>query len=259
MPRGVSRYDEARLQGRLWTPEQLKCDLWYDAADLSTITVATGVSEWRDKSGNANHAAQATGGSQPLFEADTTAGLPALRFDATNNKRLAVGTVRSYDTTAPACSLFSVTRLTSTRVVAFGGNDSSFFGEGSNFGLWRNTSDSGITTSSSYTSQIARWHLWSGVRTGTGSNGATMWLDGDTVANGTATLGGTFNIAFLGARFYAGSSFQPSVGWIGEAIAIPSAVSPRERQLVEGYLAHKWGIALRGDHPFHYRAPTLGD
>jgi hypothetical protein len=55
------RYDtypedaEALLQGRLWTPALLGPALWLTANDLSTISIATNVSQWRDKSGFDRH------------------------------------------------------------------------------------------------------------------------------------------------------------------------------------------------------------
>jgi hypothetical protein len=67
MPRGVSPVDEARLQGRLWSPALLRTALWLDAADLSTISTATGVSQLRDKSGNGRNFTQGTGGTQPTL------------------------------------------------------------------------------------------------------------------------------------------------------------------------------------------------
>ena len=55
-----------------WTPALIAPALWLDADDASTITIATGVSEWRDKSGNNRHASQPTSGLQPAL---TPAGL----------------------------------------------------------------------------------------------------------------------------------------------------------------------------------------
>jgi hypothetical protein len=43
------------------------CGLWLDAADSSAVTIATGVSGWRDKSGNAYNLTQSTTGSQPSY------------------------------------------------------------------------------------------------------------------------------------------------------------------------------------------------
>jgi hypothetical protein len=71
MPKGLTPLDEAILQGRLWTPAVLRerglLQGWYDASDLSTITLATGVSAWADKSARGRHALQATAASQPAF------------------------------------------------------------------------------------------------------------------------------------------------------------------------------------------------
>src|SRR4051812_47429097 len=69
MPRGINAYDEARLQGRLWTPQAIQPALgcWLDAGDPSTITYAAGVSSWRDKSNRTRHATQATAGNQPTY------------------------------------------------------------------------------------------------------------------------------------------------------------------------------------------------
>ncbi|MFI0461766.1 MAG: hypothetical protein ACH36C_06930, partial [Ilumatobacteraceae bacterium] len=53
-----------------WTPASLGSSLavWLDASDVSTITSSGGlVSEWRDKSGNARHAVQATSSSRPTL------------------------------------------------------------------------------------------------------------------------------------------------------------------------------------------------
>lgn len=57
MPRGVSRYDEARLQGRLWTPAELRANGklrgWWDYGDLATIAMSGGaLSSVSDKSGS---------------------------------------------------------------------------------------------------------------------------------------------------------------------------------------------------------------
>jgi hypothetical protein len=56
--------------------------LWLDAADASTITLdgSNNVSEWRDKSGNARHATQATAGSRPGYAADAVSGVSSLVY-----------------------------------------------------------------------------------------------------------------------------------------------------------------------------------
>ncbi|MFN8994753.1 MAG: hypothetical protein ACK5X3_13970, partial [Pseudomonadota bacterium] len=98
MPRGVSFYDEALIQGRLWTPALERPAVWLDAADLSTITIATGVSQWRDKSGNGANATQATAANQPAYSNTGFFGLPGITFDGLSDQ-LEIFTTRMQNTT----------------------------------------------------------------------------------------------------------------------------------------------------------------
>ena len=51
-------------------------------------------------------------------------------------------------------------------------------------------------------------------------------------------------------------SEEPFDGFIGEIIIINS-VEDSDRQKIEGYLAHKWGLTanLPADHPYKSNAP----
>src|SRR5215216_1726039 len=72
MPRGTDRYDEAQIQGRLWTPNVLRSagllSQWQDGADPSFVDYGTtGVATWRDKSGFARTFTQGTDANRPLL------------------------------------------------------------------------------------------------------------------------------------------------------------------------------------------------
>ncbi len=58
-------------------------EIWYDAADSSTITkdMANLVSQWDDKSGNGRDLSQLTASQQPAFIQSAINAQPALRFD----------------------------------------------------------------------------------------------------------------------------------------------------------------------------------
>lgn len=58
---------------------------WWDAADASTVTIATGVSEWRSKVGQFK-ASQATGNNQPVYQAARQNGRNAIYFDGVNDQ-----------------------------------------------------------------------------------------------------------------------------------------------------------------------------
>ncbi len=70
---------------RPWIPrDEPGIVAWYDAAQ--GITIATGVSQWSDISGNGNHLVQGTAGAQPTFFASgTPSGKPIVRFDGVND------------------------------------------------------------------------------------------------------------------------------------------------------------------------------
>jgi len=57
---------------------------WHDASDEATVTVATGVSQWNDKSGNSRHATQSTANNQPSY-ASTRNGRRVLTYDGAND------------------------------------------------------------------------------------------------------------------------------------------------------------------------------
>lgn len=58
---------------------------WLDASQSSTITVSTGVSEWRDAAGGAIKASQATGSAQPAYQTAVQNGRNAVYFDGSND------------------------------------------------------------------------------------------------------------------------------------------------------------------------------
>jgi len=255
MPRGRNDYETAQIQGRLWTPAVLQLAAWFDASDISTISPGATVSQWNDISGNQNHATQATASLQPSL-AVSSGGRPfSLYFSGGigSEQRLALTSALSYTSSNPAFSVFGAQRQRATRLLAFGGAAKAFFGDSGSSVLFRDNNDVGITASSS---SLGSWHVTSGVRKGTGANQSDVWVNGLNI--GTGTLGATFGADFIGARFLT-ASYQASDGWIGEAIAVSSALSARDRQLVEGYLGWKWGVTLVGDHPYANRPPLIGD
>jgi len=61
--------------------------LWLDAADSGTVILDGGnlIQQWNDKSGNAYHAAQGDSTRRPSLFATAVNGLPAVRFDGSND------------------------------------------------------------------------------------------------------------------------------------------------------------------------------
>ena len=65
---------------KLWTPADISTLLWLDNVDTSTVTLATGISQWNDKSGNGKHISQASGSQQPTIVANSLNGLSGVQF-----------------------------------------------------------------------------------------------------------------------------------------------------------------------------------
>lgn len=258
MPRSSTDYDAARIQGRLWTPAVLRPALWLDAADLSTMSFSTNVSEWRDKSGNAQHASQATAANQPVYSAFGLNALPSVNFDGTNswldfatgflNGETAVtaamvmlGPLQTNDcifgpsnTFAQGLQIINVNQIsnpTTFRINAVSKITT---------GLWNTDSTAAISTMTASATLSAGWR-----------NGAAV-----TAADSSGTTALNFNGVYSLGRYQ--NTFAAAMN-MSEFLIATRDISMPERVALEGYLGWKWGIRLAADHPFANRPPLIGD
>jgi hypothetical protein len=267
MPRGVSPVDEARLQARLWTPALVLPAVWLDAADLSTITIATGVSEWRDKSGNGSHATQATAANQPVYSETGFFGLPGITFDGSSDQ-LDISTTRMRNTThgvfwvfirrgpgtgdayKPSVGVLAGADRGALHYVKNSNNFGAsypYYGGPSNFsydlssGTAYNNTDAQVMA---FHSNVTGWGVW---RNGT-LEATTSGIAAPNTTNTGFTLAGQNN------------PNRKSNITMTEFILLETTDN-RRRQAVEGYLAWKWGLVanLPAAHPFKNRPPLIGD
>jgi hypothetical protein len=86
----------------------------------------------------------------------------------------------------------------------------------------------------------------------------TPYYSGIAMSTKTGTTGNFSGIALADA-YIVGQNFtgQNWNGLIYEVIIIPTAVTTFERQQIEGYLAHKWGVqaTLPASHPYRLIRP----
>ena len=276
MPRGVSRFDEAQLQRRLWLPEVVPLTLWLDAADLSTLSVGTqGVDAWRDKSGNARDATTTV--RRPAFLENAQNGRPAVNFTASSATKL--------DT--PAFSI-APTRQFCAFVVA---STAGLLGGSTYRRAWvaRGTNPDSLSAGATY----AQGYMGSGADAGTamliaGGTGITAPMVSGLGNTAPVLLTGAFGTAGAasnentisangGARqslagqsgalsttgIRIGSDVSTAGGsswnaWVAEII-FTGAIDFSTLQEIEGYLAWKWGVTLDPAHPFVNRPPLIGD
>lgn len=85
-----------------------------------------------------------------------------------------------------------------------------------------------------------------------------FYVNGSIVATAAATrLSASLGGYVIGARLLPSTPTSPYLK--GEIMEIVYADANADRQRIEGYLAHKWGLAasLPADHPYKTAAPTL--
>lgn len=228
----------------LWTPSQLGAPLvgWWDASDSSTITISTGVSAITDKSGNSRTFSQATGGNQPALISNAQNGLSVMRFDG-------AGDVLSTASAVTIRTLVLLAKWTNTT----GDYRHIWDANTSSTGGWHGDVAGGPLLSSLYASSL--------VRGGSKYVNGTLTA-GDLLRYTSWTIHGfetTGNIDVIKTGAQTGQANREFLGDYAEFLYLNAVPSTTNRQLIEGYLAWKWGIqsSLPNGHPYKDAAPTL--
>ena len=232
-------------------------DLWLDASDNSTVLDATdtaasddeAVKTWQDKSGNANHAVQATAADQPIRRAADVNGLDVLDF-VSNDFMIgsAALTPRQTDAKTVFLALASDNQtLGATAVNLYDYVGTPTTGAG---GL--------ITVEVAYRCAGRTWVSSSPVSTTTANiitfthdgqtnieDAVNMWLDGSSLTNSSGVNGALVDNSesYCIGRQSRGGGIDYD-GRICEIIVYDSELSTTDREAVETYLANKWGITL---------------
>lgn len=200
---------------------------WWDAADSSTVTISTGVSEWRDKSGNDRHASQEIANNQPAHTS-TLNGKKIITFDGSNDSLLTTSFALSQPYT-----IFVVAR----RV---GGGATSFYhrpGTGAVLATFSGVFYIFAGTGLNGPAQDTKWHIFHAEHSGASS---VFRVDGVQSASGDA---GSEAIS-QGLRFGAvgAGTSQFLNGDIAELLLYDGIASTAQRNTLLSYLDKKWGV-----------------
>jgi hypothetical protein len=226
------------------------CVLWLDANDATTISYssATNVSQWNDKSGNANHGiSQGT----PTWSSNGLNNLPSIAFNGTTS--CFAGSINSNSGTT--CSMVvagfmnlggasnNYPRMISCAVAATG-LDYSVAGT-----AWIGRSYL-ASVPQSVTSYRANGPLsYQAIVYGVPFVAITVWdgTSNTTYVNGTTAgavaSSGSFAYNAYNVGRSAGSVLQPDsvfLGSISEVMVFNAALTTMQRQQIEGYLTWKW-------------------
>ena len=242
-----------------WTPDYLSAGTltaWYKADSLS-LNDGDGVGSWTDSSGNGHTVAQLVGSRQPTFETNELNSKPVIRYDGSNDI-LSDGDIADLDVGTGDIWMASVFKSTDD-----GGAQFFFEKNATEFGLV--TIKSGVLqarlggTTNIPTQSAGNWSrtdfvLVTASRVSSACNGFVNGSDMTTTGTTNSGSISNSNVFDIGASAVGG---QTTTGDIAEVLVGGATLDTNERQKIEGYLAHKYGLEanLPSDHPYKSAAP----
>jgi hypothetical protein len=253
----------ASANAALWTPAQLTTDMWLDATNTASITTASGrVSQWNDLSGNGRNVDQSNTSRRPTLDVGGWSnGNTQLNLASYGAQKDTLGrTVTADGISGSAYTLFAVINAKSGDSEEWLHTDKDTGGKENRYQMnnngikVRSDASNGGSATGTYTGgeqiiQFTLANLASEIRqngiqiAGDGGAYVPTALTGDFTVNGRNSSDG-----------HAGME-----GDIGEFIFMAANPSEEDRVLVEGYLAHKWGLegSLDAGHLYKSAAPTI--
>lgn len=242
------RYIPPFLRG-FWPIDIANCQLWLDAADLSTITLSgSNVTQWNDKSGNSTILTVSTG-TPTLSQFNTRPSIyfnGASRMASSNYTGLqGVRHINWFVVANPTSINLNYGLLIGTNYTpgAYSQNDLyvlsnslQLFYRGVSGGASKSVSQSinngNAMIASSFTNLESGAHGVYYNGTGTTATGGII----GTQDSATSAL-------YIGSDSYPGLAFI--TGTISECLLYTRALTTFERQQIEGYLAAKWGLMAK--------------
>ena len=267
--------------GELWTPAELTTLAWIDFSDASTITTGSvsRITAITDKTENGLVFSGANTAARPTIGA-TQNGLTTARFAGAQLLESNWVTEWNFLHNGTKHSIFAVfmsdtnnvTQLLFDNRSVVTGNPGAMYrlegaaapaairhASGRNAGgayYCINTSGSVLTSGYNITGAIAD------LANATASARSTMHINGGAAINNNEwttaiTTANATQPMYVGARNVPNGPDTYLTGNIGELLFIDGMLSTADRQRVEGYLAHKWGLTanLPSDHPYKYNPP----
>ena len=225
-------------------PEDLNPSIWLDADDHESIIKKSGrVEQWRDKSGNANHFSQNMYNSRPAYGSRTQNNRQVVDFDGgdwlRSNQIFATGS---------DFSIFAVAKIDGINnnydaLFSLGNTSPSFTfdsGWGSQFRMRLSVSSMGSSKTFSTTGKHGTSTY--GLIFDLNASTASAYLDGNLM--GTTTYSAAPNQVSNSLTLFASrdSKHKPD-GFMAEFLVYPEAVSDFDRERIDKYLSHKWGLS----------------
>ena len=262
---GDSRFESAESvdqnftigYGNLFSDSAPGLKLWFDANDVNADDEPDDiydfirtlgkqrVSMWGDKSGNTNHPIQAEVSNMPSWSPNSLNFKPVVSFDSSADEVLDIKKIVSDPEYIFIVHKHNFTNPTQEKPRVLGGSLSTVHTDGY-FGFEDNVSGVEIISDTNASS-------WSVSSFRVIPESQTLWVNGK-VANlldpGSPGAAST-TVDMLGEAF---------TGEIAEVLVYENSINSVNRQKIEGYLAHKWGLTdqLQHIHPYSEKPPVFG-
>lgn len=254
-----------------WLPSDLSTLAgWWDASDSATLFNATSggslpsdgqkIHRWEDKSGDANHMTQSTDALRPIRQTAELNGLDVAEgssfsmktgsqpFGATLTEFTVMVAFKTTATLAddvlfrPASGIQLATASDGRLLFdcAPGGDSRAQFGSGTLSG------GTPYIVGGDYKGSSDRCRAWRNGSSGTDAPSNEVPAEISIGSSVTALIGDSD-----------ATSAYNAAGQLGEIVFCTSLLSDSEREKLEGYLAHKWGLEgdLPSGHPYKNSAP----
>jgi len=206
---------------------------WLDASQSSTVTVETGVAEWRDAAGSSIKASQVTANAQPAYQTAAQNGRNAVYFDGANDT-IALGNLSaSFPSAATAIFAYKPDNRTDYSLYTTN-NNSAFWAYPTGrtyIGTFKNTRLNNVASPLMPTNTAAVVAIVSSAAAYRVYINRTLAhnVAGDFVAGTNHRIG----VNDLGTLFK---------GWVYEAVFSSSVLTDTQLYAADLYLRAKWGL-----------------
>lgn len=241
-----------------WNPTMMQTALWLDASDADTLSTTAGVvDQWSDKSGNGRHAT-GTGTARPAVAPNSLDGKSVITFDGTDDALFIGPSFLIQPNVLIAC-------VVKENNGGFGGVISAESSIPPNNQAITLNIGSSRTYEADYGNRFIAYTISTGVNWGTV---AVVYTPAYTsiAFNGTveATVTSDATLVDVGVSpaqvigKYRTNDTNFGAMDLAELVVGTSGGEMFERQRLEGYLAHKWGLTanLPAGHPYKVNPPA---
>ena len=254
-----------------WNPSMSSPSMWLDASNISTLSldVNNKVTQWADLSGNSYNVVPPTVGARPTYQGTGLNGQPAVYFDGLDDSLSCAVTNVSSQGDLFFAAVFEMISSVNNWQTIVGHNTSENDANVGTLFLQRRSNVSEIgchnsgqsDTGSAFTVQVTNLLIPRIATLGRTGTALTITATGPSQPTYITNVTQSWVTNEITSRIQIGGRQQSQTqffnGRVSEVIVMNRNASTLEREKVEGYLAHKWGLtgSLPSDHPFKNVTP----